>query len=255
MRRGAESMPTIKRVEALIEKINTTGILPPGVHIERIYDRSELINLTTHTVLHNMVEGIILIFLLQWIFLGNLRTAVIVSVTIPFALAFAIGLMLIRGESANLLSVGAIDFGLVVDATVIMVENIFRRLSQPPSQRFMRSALVQRSESRMEFRGKFRVIANAATEVNKSIFFSAAIIIAGFVPLFTMSGIEGHIFGPMAKTYAYAICGGLLATFTITPALSAMLLDDQMEEKDTIVVRAMHRSINRCWSSCWSTRC
>lgn len=241
MRRGAESMPTIKRVEALIEKINTTGILPPGVHIERIYDRSELINLTTHTVLHNMVEGIVLIFLLQWIFLGNLRTAIIVSVTIPFALAFAIGLMLIRGESANLLSVGAIDFGLVVDATVIMVENIFRRLSQPPSQRFMRSALIQRSESPMQFRGKFRVIANAATEVNKSIFFSAAIIIAGFVPLFTMSGIEGHIFGPMSKTYAYAICGGLLATFTITPALSAMLLDDHMQEKDTIVVRAMHR--------------
>jgi len=241
MRRGAESMPTIKRVEDLIEKINTIGILPPGVHIERIYDRSELINLTTHTVLHNMVEGIILIFLLQWIFLGNLRTAVIVSVTIPFALAFAIGLMLIRGESANLLSVGAIDFGLVVDATVIMVENIFRRLSQPPSERFTHSALIQRSESPIEFRGKFRVIANAATEVNKSIFFSAAIIIAGFVPLFTMSGIEGHIFGPMAKTYAYAICGGLLATFTITPALSAMLLDDQVEEKDTIVVRAMHK--------------
>jgi heavy metal efflux system protein len=241
MRRGAESMPTIERVEALITKINTTGILPPGVHIERIYDRSELIHLTTHTVLHNMVEGIVLIFLLQWIFLGNLRTAVIVSVTIPFALAFAIGLMLIRGESANLLSVGAIDFGLVVDATVIMVENIFRRLSQPPSERFTRSALVQRSASPMEFRGKFRVIANAATEVNKSIFFSAAIIIAGFVPLFTMSGIEGHIFGPMAKTYAYAICGGLLATFTITPALSALLLDDQMEEKDTIVVRAMHK--------------
>ena len=241
MRRGAESMPTIKRVEALIEKINTTGILPPGVHIERIYDRSELINLTTHTVLHNMVEGIILIFLLQWIFLGNLKTAVIVSLTIPFALAFAIGLMLIRGESANLLSVGAIDFGLVVDATVIMVENIFRRLSQPPGERFSHSALVQRSQSPVEFRGKFRVIANAATEVNKSIFFSAAIIIAGFVPLFTMSGIEGHIFGPMAKTYAYAICGGLLATFTITPALSALMLDDQMEEKDTIVVRAMHR--------------
>jgi cobalt-zinc-cadmium resistance protein CzcA len=241
MRRGAESMPTIERVEALIQKINTTGILPPGVKIQRIYDRSELINLTTHTVLHNMVEGIVLIFLLQWIFLGNLKTAVIVSVTIPFALAFAIALMLIRGESANLLSVGAIDFGLVVDATVIMVENIFRRLSQPPSERFMRSPLVQRSASPMEFRGKFRVIANAATEVNKSIFFSAAIIIAGFVPLFTMSGIEGHIFGPMAKTYAYAICGGLLATFTITPALSALMLDDHMEEKDTIVVRAMHR--------------
>jgi cobalt-zinc-cadmium resistance protein CzcA len=239
MRRGAESMPTIRLVEAEIARINTTGILPPGVHIERIYDRSELINLTTHTVLHNMVVGIALIFLLQWIFLGDLRTALIVSVTIPFALAFAIGLMLIRGESANLLSVGAIDFGLIVDATVIMVENIFRRLSQPPSQRFQASLVVQRSYSPMELRGKYRVIANAATEVNKSIFFSAAIIIAGFVPLFTMSGIEGHIFGPMAKTYAYAICGGLLATFTVTPALSAMLLDSRMEEKDTPLVRGM----------------
>jgi cobalt-zinc-cadmium resistance protein CzcA len=239
MRRGAESMPTIRLVEAEINRINTTGILPPGVHIERIYDRSELINLTTHTVLHNMVVGIALIFLLQWIFLGDLRTALIVSVTIPFALAFAIGLMLIRGESANLLSVGAIDFGLIVDATVIMVENIFRRLSQPPSQRFQASLVVQRSYSPMELRGKYRVIANAATEVNKSIFFSAAIIIAGFVPLFTMSGIEGHIFGPMAKTYAYAICGGLLATFTVTPALSAMLLDSRMEEKDTPLVRGM----------------
>jgi cobalt-zinc-cadmium resistance protein CzcA len=239
MRRGAESMPTIRLVEAEINRINSTGILPPGVHIERIYDRSELINLTTHTVLHNMVVGIALIFLLQWIFLGDLRTALIVSVTIPFALAFAIGLMLIRGESANLLSVGAIDFGLIVDSTVIMVENIFRHLSQPPGQRFQASLIVQRSYSPMELRGKYRVIANAATEVNKSIFFSAAIIIAGFVPLFTMSGIEGHIFGPMAKTYAYAICGGLLATFTVTPALSAMLLDNRMEEKDTPLVRGM----------------
>jgi cobalt-zinc-cadmium resistance protein CzcA len=239
MRRGAESMPTIRRVEAEINEINTTGVLPPGVHIERIYDRSELIRLTTHTVLHNMAVGIALIFFLQWIFLGDLRTALIVSVTIPFAFAFAIGVMLIRGESANLLSVGAIDFGLIVDATVIMVENIFRRLSQPAGERFTRSMVVQRSHSPMELRGRFRVIANAATEVNKGIFFSAAIIIAGFVPLFTMSGIEGHIFGPMAKTYAYAICGGLLATFTITPALSAMLLDSRMDEKDTLLVRGM----------------
>jgi cobalt-zinc-cadmium resistance protein CzcA len=241
MRRGAESLPTIKRVEALMEQINNSNILPPGVRLEKIYDRSDLIRVTTHTVLHNMLEGIILIFLLQWIFLGNLRTAIIVSVTIPFALSFAIGLMLLRGESANLLSVGAIDFGLVVDATVIMMENIFRRLSQPADQRFMRSALVQRTRAPVELHGKFAVIANAATEVNKSIFFSAAIIIAGFVPLFTMSGIEGHIFGPMAKTYAYAIAGGLIATFTVTPALSALLLRDHESERDTIVVRFLHR--------------
>jgi cobalt-zinc-cadmium resistance protein CzcA len=241
MRRGAESMPTIRRVEALIDSINHSAILPPGVHIERFYDRSDLINVTTHTVLHNMVEGMVLIFILQWVFLGNLRSAVIVSITIPFALAFAIGLLLLRGESANLLSVGAIDFGLVVDATVIMVENIVRRLSQPRSERFMRSASVHAGEGSMGLRGKFAVIANAATEVNRSIFFSAAIIIAGFVPLFTMSGIEGHIFGPMAKTYAYAIAGGLLATFTVTPALSGLFLRSQESEKDTLLVRGMHK--------------
>lgn len=130
MRRGEESLPTIHRVEAEIERINQSGVLPPGVRIEKIYDRAELIGVTTHTVLHNMVFGIVLIFFIQWIFLGNLRSALIVSATIPFALFFAVIIMVLRGESANLLSVGAIDFGLIVDATVIMVENIFRNLER-----------------------------------------------------------------------------------------------------------------------------
>src|SRR5262245_5612017 len=128
MRRGEQSMPTITRVKQEVERINNSNILPPGVRIERIYDRSDLIAITTNTVLHNMVFGIALIFILQWVFLGNLRSAVIVGATIPFALFFAVGIMVLRGESANLLSVGAIDFGLIVDATVIMVEAIFRRL-------------------------------------------------------------------------------------------------------------------------------
>jgi cobalt-zinc-cadmium resistance protein CzcA len=197
MRRGAESLPTIHAVEALVEKINTTGILPPGVHIERIYDRSDLIKVTTHTVMHNLVEGILLIFILQYIFLGDLRAALIVAATIPFALSFAIGLILLKGDSANLLSVGAIDFGLIVDATVIMMENIMRRLSQPAAERF-RNSVMQTSRSSGDLRGRALVIASAATEVSQGIFFSAAIIIAAFVPLFTLSGIEGHIFGPMA---------------------------------------------------------
>ena len=241
MRRGGQSMPTIQRVEAEIQKINTTGILPPGVRIEAIYDRSDLIRVTTHTVLHNMLEGIVLIFVLQLLFLGDLRSAIIVAATIPFALAFAIGLLLLRGESANLLSVGAIDFGLIVDASVIMMENIFRRLSQPASQRFLQSPGLDRSRPGAGLRGKFAVIAYAATEVSQGILFSAAIIIAAFVPLFTMSGIEGHIFGPMAKTYAYAIAGGLLATFTVTPALSALLLPAQVHERETFLVRGLHR--------------
>jgi cobalt-zinc-cadmium resistance protein CzcA len=241
MRRGAQSMPTIRAIEAEVEKINSSDILPPGVHIQRIYDRTDLINVTTHTVLHNMITGIILIFLVQWVFLGNLRSAIIVSITIPFALFFAIIILTLRGESANLLSVGAIDFGLIVDATVIMVENIYRRLSQPPGERFAHSAILHRSQVEATFRGKFAVIFNSAIEVNQAIFFSAAIIIAGFVPLFTMSGVEGHIFGPMAKTYAYAIAGGLIATFTVSPALSAILLPDKVSEVETFIVRGLHR--------------
>jgi cobalt-zinc-cadmium resistance protein CzcA len=241
MRRGAESIPTIKRVEAEVDKINSTGILPPGVSIQRIYNRRDLIDVTTHTVLHNMLAGVVLIFFLQWAFLGNIRSAVIVAMTIPFALSFAIGLMVLRGESANLLSVGAIDFGLVVDATVIMVENIFRHLAQETAHLGQGPSTLHRMRVRSGFRGRTATISVAAAEVSQSIFFAAAIIIAGFVPLFTLSGIEGHIFGPMAKTYAYAIAGGLIATFTVAPALSLMLFQDKVAERETPVVRFLRR--------------
>ena len=242
MRRGAESVPTIQRVEAEVANINGSGLLPPGVTISRIYDRSDLINVTTRTVLHNMVAGVLLIFFLQWAFLGNLRSAFIVAMTIPFALSFAIALMVLRGESANLLSVGAIDFGLIVDATVIMVENIYRHLAEAGSGAAGRTTALHTMRTPSGFTGKFATIANAAAEVSRSIFFAAAIIIAGFVPLFTLSGIEGHIFGPMAKTYGYAIAGGLLATFTVAPALSALLLPGRVKEVETVLVRTLRRA-------------
>jgi cobalt-zinc-cadmium resistance protein CzcA len=241
MRRGAQSVPTIKRVEAEVAKINSTGVLPPGVHIERIYDRSDLIAITTKTVLHNMIEGVVLIFLLQWAFLGNLRSALIVGLTIPFALSFAIGLMVIRGDSANLLSVGAIDFGLIVDATVIMVENIYRHLAEGVAHQGRGATTLDTMRVPSGFRGKFAVISIAAAEVNRSIFFAATIIIAGFVPLFTLSGIEGHIFGPMARTYGYAIAGGLLATFTMAPALCALILPQKVKETETALIRLLRK--------------
>src|SRR6266446_5909831 len=234
MRRGEQSMPTIKRVEREVERINNSNILPPGVRIERIYDRKDLIDITTTTVLHNMAFGILLIFALQWIFLGNLRSALIVATTIPFALFFAVGILVARGESANLLSVGAIDFGLIVDATVIMVESIYRRLSAA-------AAPIGDPSSVHGLSGKLSTIFLAAADVNRSIFFAAGIIIAGFLPLFTLSGVEGHIFAPMAKTYAYALAGGLLATFTVTPAISAILLPEHVNETETRVVRVLHR--------------
>jgi cobalt-zinc-cadmium resistance protein CzcA len=227
MGRGEKTLPTLRGVEAEVAKINAGGILPPGVHLETIYDRTDLVNVTTDTVLHNLFFGIVLIFLIQWIFLGNLRSAIIVSLTIPFALSFAIMLLTIAGESANLLSIGAVDFGLVVDATVIMVENIFRRLALAP-----RAAPDQ----------KLDILRDASQQVTRPIFFAALIIVTTFIPLFTLSGVEGHIFGPMAKTYAYAIAGGLIATFTVSPALSAILLRGNLSERDTFVVHWLRRA-------------
>ena len=231
MRRGAQTLPTLTKVVAEVERINSSGILPPGVKIEPIYDRRELINSTTSTVLHNMLVGIALVFVFQWLFLGDVRSAIIVAATIPFALFFAIGILVLRGDSANLLSLGAIDFGLIVDATVIMVESIFGRLAETPHG-------YKKGD---DITGQRTTIQEAAVGVSRPIFFSAAIIIAGFVPLFTMSGVEGHIFGPMSKTYAYAIAGGLLATFTVTPALSSLLFPAVVEERETPIVRFLRR--------------
>ncbi len=238
MRRGEQSSPTIARVEELVERINHSTILPPGVHIERIYDRKDLIETTTKTVLENMVFGIVLIVLLQWIFLGDLRSALIVGATIPFALFFAVSILVLRGESANLLSVGAIDFGLIVDATVIMVEAIFRRLSH--TERLSDAEMDAISADTVTDM-KHHAILTAAADVSRSIFFAAAIIIAAFLPLFTLSGVEGNIFSPMARTYAYALAGGLLATFTVSPALSAIILPAHVEETETLIMRILNR--------------
>ena len=239
MRRGEQSTPTITKVEELVAFINKSTILPPGVKIERIYDRKDLIETTTKTVLENMVLGIVLIVILQWLFLGDLRSALIVGATIPFALFFAVIILVLRGESANLLSVGAIDFGLIVDATVIMVEAIFRRLAHTS---FLSEDEQAASSARTIMDIKEHAILTAAADVSRSIFFAAAIIIAAFIPLFTLSGVEGNIFGPMARTYAYALAGGLLATFTITPALSAIILPAHVQETETLIMRVMHRA-------------
>src|SRR5438445_2041383 len=163
MRRGEQSMPTIKHVEREVERINSSNILPPGVRIERIYDRKDLIDITTRTVLHNMAFGNLLIFALQWIFLRNLGSALIVVTTRPLAFFLPSGILVLRGESANLLSVGAIDFGLIVDATVIMVESIFRRLVVHDEHGF-RSGLEYHATG-ADFTGKLLSIFHGATEV------------------------------------------------------------------------------------------
>ncbi len=238
MHRGAATLPTLRAVEREVDRINGSDLLPPGVRIQRLYDRSFLVDVTTSTVLHDMAMGVCLVFLIQWLFLGDLRGALIVSATIPFALLFAVVVLVLGGESANLPAMGTIDFGIIVGITVIMVENIFRHLAEasagdtPPQ-----SALAPPPG----LRGKLATIYDASGEVAPAIFLSATIIFAGFLPLFTLSGVEGHIFGPMAKTYAFALAGGLLAAFTVSPALAAVLLPGKVSETETIIVRGLRQ--------------
>ncbi|HEX4407647.1 MAG TPA: CusA/CzcA family heavy metal efflux RND transporter [Xanthobacteraceae bacterium] len=251
MNRTLHTNDVVARVRDEIKKINSDGSLPPGVKLVPFYDRTTLVGVTTSTVLHNLVNGCLLIFFIQWMFLGDLRSAIIVGVNIPFALFFAIIIMVLLGEDANLLSVGAIDFGIIVDAAVILVENIYRNLQSGPAGR--QSLLNQlagqtwgddptRWSNVAGLRGwddRLRIILASALQVDRAVFFSTAIIVAAFIPLFTMKGVEGQIFGPMARTYAYALFGALIATFTVTPCLSSFLISDHVTESETVVVRRL----------------
>jgi cobalt-zinc-cadmium resistance protein CzcA len=257
MRRTEKTADMIPKVKAAIDALNRDGSLPPGVRLVPYYDRSSLIAVTTHTVLHNLVFGCVLVFLIQWIFLGNLRSAVIVGINIPFALFFAIILLVISGESGNLLSVGAVDFGIIVDSAVILVENIFRNLQASPEER---SGLLQRlsngywgedptraqphADYAHGWTDRLRMILISAMQVDKAVLFSALITVAAFVPLFTMEGVEGQIFGPMARTYGYALAGALIATFTVTLVLASIVLPEHVKETETILVRLLHRIYN-----------
>jgi cobalt-zinc-cadmium resistance protein CzcA len=232
MQKLERTMDVVTRVRAAIERINVDGSLPPGVKIEPFYDRGDLVAITVRTVMHNMLFGIALIFLIQWVFLGNFRCALIVAATIPVALFLAVIITVLRGESANLLSVGAIDLGIIVDATVIMVENIYRHLAEHAHRAPIG---VPRPSDKLH-----RILV-AAVEVDKPIFFSVIITIAAFLPLFTMQGVEGQIFGPMSRTYAYALLGAVIATFTVTPVMSSLLLPDRVSEVETFIVRGIRR--------------
>ena len=246
MNRTMQTNDVVARVKAEVEKINRDGSLPPGVKIVPFYDRTSLVDVTTHTVLHNLIFGCLLVFFIQWVFLGDLRSALIVGVNIPFALFFSIILLVMTGESANLLSLGAVDFGIIVDSAVILVENIFHNFQKNKADR---SALLEallegneRGDSRILEHGygwtnRLRMIFISVLQVDRAIIFSTMITVAAFLPLFTMEGVEGQIFGPMARTYGYALAGALIATFTITPVLSSFLLPKEVRDTETLVVR------------------
>jgi heavy metal efflux system protein len=250
MNRTMHTNEVAPRILAEIDKINRDGSLPTGVKLVTYYDRTSLVAVTTHTVLHNLIFGCLLVFLIQWTFLGDLRSAIIVGVNIPFALFFSIIILVLLGEDANLLSVGAVDFGIIIDSAVILVENIFRNFQATDEhRRHLLGALAEgqfgsdptRGSGGQTWTDRLRLILISALQVDKAVFFSSAVTVAAFVPLFTMQGVEGQIFNPMARTYGYALVGALLATFTITPVLASLLLPQQVKEAETIVVRALRR--------------
>jgi cobalt-zinc-cadmium resistance protein CzcA len=204
MRKGADAEAALRGLHAKVQELNDL-VLPPGVKIVPFIDRSELVHHTTRTVLHNLTEGIILVVIILLLFLGNFRGAIIVALTIPFALLFAATCLKLKGIPANLLSLGALDFGMVVDGAVVMVENIVRHLSRGEDNRTPKQKIF-----------------DAAHEVQRPVFYAIAIIITAYLPIFTLQRVEGRLFKPMAWTVAFALLGALLFSMLVAPVLASL---------------------------------
>ena len=204
MRRGEQTQNVLKGVEEKTQQLNEQ-ILPADVKVRPYYDRSDLVQLTIDTVEHNMLLGMALVLIVLMVFLVSVRAAVIVALTIPSALLFSFIFLHARGIAANLLSIGAIDFGILIDGTLVMVENIFRELGEREGQSY---DLKQ-------------VILAAAKDVDRPIFYSVAVIIAGYLPIYALSGPSGKLFKPMADTVAIALVGALILTLTFVPVMCA----------------------------------
>src|SRR5262249_6753819 len=214
MRYGSETKPTLDGIHARIADIVKNHTLPPGMEVKPYYDRGNLVELTTHTVLENVGVGIGLVTIVLFVFLGHVRAALITALTIPLALLGAFTGIVFTKTSANLISIGAVDFGIVADSSIIMMENIFRHLG---------------SHGRGSMRQ--RVLA-AAHEVGTPMAFSTFIIGSSFIPLFTMKGVAGVIFSPMARTYAFAIGTAILLALTLLPVLAWKLIPASAQEKE-----------------------
>jgi len=207
LRKGADAEPTLKAIHAKVRELNDR-ILPPGVKVHPWLDRSDLVHYTTHTVLRNLTEGVVLVVTVLVLFLGNVRGALIVALTVPFSLLFAAICLDLRHIPANLLSLGALDFGMIVDGAVVMVENIIRHLSQPEYERRATRSIADR-------------IREAAHEVQRPVFYAITIIITAYLPIFTLERVEGRLFKPMAWTVGFALLGALTFSLLVAPVLAA----------------------------------
>jgi cobalt-zinc-cadmium resistance protein CzcA len=224
MRKYEKSLPTSEAVAEKMAEIEHEKVLPRGMKLTVFNQRTDLVHVTTHNVLHNLLVGISLVIAVLFIFLGDLTSAAIVALVIPLALLYAITILYVQGKSANLLSIGAVDFGIIVDSSVIIVETIYRRITEHGADRSR--PLIDR-------------IADASHEVERPLFYSTLIIVCAFLPLFTVSGPAGALFGPMAATYAFSIFGALLLSLTLAPVLCSFFFHNKTEEKEPLVDRAM----------------
>ena len=213
LRKGANAETALNGIHAKVKELNER-ILPPGVKVVPFIDRSDLVHFTTHTVLHNLMDGIVLVVIVLLLFLGNIRGAIIVALTIPFSLLFAAACLNLKGIPANLLSLGALDFGMVVDGAVVMVENIVRHLGQVDGT----------------FKTPMDRIREAAHEVQRPVFFAIGIIITAYLPIFTLQRVEGRLFKPMAWTVAFALLGALLFSMLIAPVLASRFFTGKVIE-------------------------
>ena len=220
LQKGANSDETLEGIHAKVQELNDR-VLPKGVRIVPFLDRSDLLHLTTHTVLHNLTEGIVLVVIILFLFLGNLRGALIVALTIPFSLLFASICLDLRHIPANLLSLGALDFGMVVDGAVVMVENIVRHLSH----------------SRRQDMTVMEQIREAAHEVQRPVFYAIGIIITAYLPIFTLQSVEGRLFKPMSWTVAFALLGALIFSMLIAPVLASFLFRKGTSEWENPLLR------------------
>jgi len=237
MRVGEQAQVVLKKVEAMTADLNQ-HVLPPDVKIKPFYDRSELIEETTRTVEANLGRGMVLVLIILGLFLFNIRTALIVAVSIPFALLFAFICLDWRHIPANLLSIGAIDFGIIVDGAVVMVENIFRELAT----------------EHQEHHSLREVIRAAARDVERPIFYAVAVIIAGYLPIYTLIGPSGRLFHPMADTMSFALAGSLLCTLTVLPVLCAYFLQKNVREPHLRVYEWLLRHYERTLGWCLRNR-
>ncbi|HEV3261505.1 MAG TPA: efflux RND transporter permease subunit, partial [Gemmataceae bacterium] len=243
LRKNEDTLPALKDVKKKVEELNdpASGRMLPGVAIEPYYDREELLHVTTETVRENLLLGMALVTIILLMFLSNVRTALIVAVNIPLALLFAFSVLYLRGKSANLLSIGAVDFGIIVDSSVIIAENVYRYLSSGENAHL---PLMHR-------------ILRATGEIDRALLFSTLIMVCAFVPLFTMKGPEGQLFGPMSQTYAFSLVGALFLAMTLTPVLCLLFFKNLKPSPDNLLVRFLKRrylwQLKVCLKYRWAT--